>query len=206
MSRDLARRFPHLTFVAFDLSDWMLSFAAGLPRIRGDVRALPVPRPQRRLHHTTHFFHHLTARPDRRRAEGVRPRAKRGIIVTICFAGAASMFWIKLFTLWQQVRQVRRSQSCGRRLTIPEIEGLAQRAAWAGSKSPRIAGGRPRTTASSPTRSKATKVRWGNRLARSRLMSAAPEATSSTIAGPLDLTKVLRRRGGPPSQRLTKAR
>src|ERR1051325_5184008 len=33
----LARRFPNLKFVAFDLSDWSLALAGNLPRVRGDV-------------------------------------------------------------------------------------------------------------------------------------------------------------------------
>ena len=41
MARDLHRRHPHLTCVAFDLSDWMLALGPGLPRIRGDVRRFP---------------------------------------------------------------------------------------------------------------------------------------------------------------------
>src|SRR5579862_8097105 len=59
MCRDLSRRFPHLNFVAFDLSNWMLSFAAGLPRIRGDVRYFPFLDRSVDYIITTHFFHHL---------------------------------------------------------------------------------------------------------------------------------------------------
>jgi ubiquinone/menaquinone biosynthesis C-methylase UbiE len=129
MSRDLNRRFPNLTCVAFDLSDWMLSFAAGIPRIRGDVRRFPFRDGSVDWIITTHFFHHLT---DDQIVDVLREFgrvAKRGIIVNDLLRNRRALLWIKLFTLWAN-RYVKADgpQSVRKAFTIPEIEALAQRA------------------------------------------------------------------------------
>jgi hypothetical protein len=129
MSRDLARRFPHLTFVAFDLSEWMLSFAGGLRRIRGDVRRFPFRDRSVDYVMTTHFFHHLTDE----QVVGVLKEfgrvARRGIVVNDLLRTRRALFWIKLFTLWAN-RYVKYDgpQSVRKSFTIPEIEALAARA------------------------------------------------------------------------------
>ncbi len=129
MSRDLARRFPNLTFVAFDLSDWMLSFAAGLPRIRGDVRRFPFRDRSVDYIMTTHFFHHLTDEQIVGVLREFGRVAKRGILVNDLLRTRRALFWIKLFTLWAN-RYVKFDgpQSVRKAFTIPEIEALAQRA------------------------------------------------------------------------------
>ena len=129
MSRDLARRFPHLTFVAFDLSDWMLSFAAGLPRIRGDVRRFPFRDCSVDYIMTTHFFHHLTDDQIVGVLKEFGRVAKRGIVVNDLLRRRRAVFWIKLFTLWaNKYVKYDGPQSVRKAFTIPEIEGLAQRA------------------------------------------------------------------------------
>jgi len=129
MSRDLARRFPNLTFVAFDLSDWMLSFAAGLPRIRGDVRRFPFRDRSVDYIMTTHFFHHLTDDQIVGVLKEFGRVAKRGIIVNDLLRTRRALAWIKLFTLWAN-RYVKFDgpQSVRKAFTIPEIEALSRRA------------------------------------------------------------------------------
>ena len=129
MSRDLARRFPNLTFVAFDLSDWMLSFAAGLPRIRGDVRRFPFRDGSVDYIMTTHFFHHLTDDQIVGVLEEFRRVAKRGIIVNDLLRRRRALFWIRLLSLWAN-RYVKFDgpQSVRKAFTISEIEALARRA------------------------------------------------------------------------------
>ncbi|MBV8879704.1 MAG: methyltransferase domain-containing protein [Planctomycetaceae bacterium] len=129
MSRDLARRFPNLTCVAFDLSEWMLSFAAGLPRIRGDVRRFPFRDRSVDYVITTHFFHHLT---DDQIVEVLREFgrvARRGIIVNDLLRSRRALFWIRLLTLWAN-RYVKADgpQSVRKAFTLPEIEALARKA------------------------------------------------------------------------------
>lgn len=129
MSRDLARRFPNLTCVAFDLSDWMLSFAAGVPRIRGDVRRFPFRDRSVDWIITTHFFHHLTDDQIVGVLREFGRVAKRGIIVNDLLRNRRALFWIRLFTLWAN-RYVKADgpQSVRKAFTLPEIEALARRA------------------------------------------------------------------------------
>jgi hypothetical protein len=129
MSRDLARRFPNLSFVAFDLSAWMLSFAAGIPRIRGDVRRFPFRDRSVDYIMTTHFFHHLSDDQIVGVLKEFGRVAKRGIIVNDLLRKRRALWWIKVFTLWAN-RYVRFDgpQSVRKSFTIPEIEALAQRA------------------------------------------------------------------------------
>ncbi|HVR85159.1 MAG TPA: methyltransferase domain-containing protein [Planctomycetota bacterium] len=129
MSRDLARRFPNLSFVAFDRSTWMLSFAAGIPRIRGDVRRFPFRDRSVDYIMTTHFFHHLS---DDQIVETLREFgrvAKRGIIINDLLRSRRALLWIKLLTLWaNHYVQVDGPQSVRKSFTISEIEALARRA------------------------------------------------------------------------------
>jgi len=129
VSRDLARRFPHLRFVAFDLSEWMLSFAAGLPRVRGDVRRFPFRDRSVDYIITTHFFHHLTDEQVVAVLKEFGRVARRGIIVNDLLRSRSALFWIKLFTLWAN-RYVKADgpQSVRKAFTIPEIEALARTA------------------------------------------------------------------------------
>lgn len=129
MSRELARRFPNLTFVAFDLSAWMLSFASGIPRIRGDVDCFPFRDRSVDYIMTTHFFHHLGDDQIVRVLREFGRVAKRGIIVNDLLRKRRALFWVKLFTLWAN-RYVRFDgpQSVRKSFTIPEIEALARRA------------------------------------------------------------------------------
>jgi SAM-dependent methyltransferase len=129
VSRDLARRFPHLRFVAFDLSEWMLSFGAGLPRIRGDVRRFPFRDRSVDYIITTHFFHHLTDEQVVDVLKEFGRVARRGIIVNDLLRTRRALFWIKLFTLWaNRYVKVDGPQSVRKAFTIPEIEALARRA------------------------------------------------------------------------------
>jgi hypothetical protein len=129
VSRDLARRFPQLQFVAFDVSEWMLSFAAGLPRVRGDVRRFPFRDRSVDYIITTHFFHHLTDEQVVAVLKEFARVARRGIVVNDLLRTRRALFWIKLFTLWAN-RYVKFDgpQSVRKSFTIPEIEALAARA------------------------------------------------------------------------------
>lgn len=129
MSRDLARRHPNLTCVAFDLSDWMLSFASGVPRIRGDVRRFPFRDRSVDWIITTHFFHHLTDGQIVGVLREFDRVARRGIIVNDLIRNRRALFWIRLLTLWAN-RYVKADgpQSVRKAFTLPEIEALAGKA------------------------------------------------------------------------------
>jgi SAM-dependent methyltransferase len=127
--RDLARRYPNLTCIAFDLSDWMLALGDGVPRIRGDVRWFPFRDRSVDFIITTHFFHHLT---DDQIVVVLREFdrvARRGIIVNDLVRNRRALFWIKLFTLGAN-RYVKYDgpQSVKKGFTVAEIEALARRA------------------------------------------------------------------------------
>ena len=126
---DLARRFPNLRPVAFDLSETMLSFAAGIPRVQGDVRRLPFADRSVDYVISTHFFHHLT---DDQAVEALREFdriARRGIVVNDLLRRRRAIFWIRLFTLFAN-RYVKADgpQSVRRGFTVGEAEALARRA------------------------------------------------------------------------------
>ncbi|HLY08913.1 MAG TPA: methyltransferase domain-containing protein [Planctomycetota bacterium] len=129
VSRDLGRRFPDLRFVAFDRSEWMLGFAAGLPRIRGDVRRFPFRDRSVDYIITTHFFHHLSDDQIVGVLKEFGRVARRGIIVNDLLRRRRAMFWIRLFSLWAN-RYVRADgpQSVRKSFTIPEITLLAEKA------------------------------------------------------------------------------
>lgn len=127
--RDLARRYPHLTCIAFDLSEWMLRLGNGVPRIRGDVRWFPFRDRSVDYVIATHFFHHLT---DDQIVSVLREFdrvARRGIIVNDLSRNRRALFWIKLFTLGAN-RYVKYDgpQSVRKAFTAAELEALARRA------------------------------------------------------------------------------
>ncbi len=126
---DLARRFPNLTCIAFDLSEWMLRFGNGVPRIRGDVRWFPFRDRSVDYVIATHFFHHLT---DDQIVSVLREFdrvARRGIIVNDLHRNRRALFWIKLFTLGAN-RYVKYDgpQSVRKAFKAAELEALARRA------------------------------------------------------------------------------
>jgi len=126
---DLARRFPNLRCIAFDLSDWMLALAAGIPRIRGDVRWFPFRDRSVDYVITTHFFHHLTDDQIVGVLREFDRVARRGIIVNDLVRNRRALCWIKLFTLWAN-RYVKYDgpQSVRKAFKVGEIETLARRA------------------------------------------------------------------------------
>ena len=125
----LARRFPNVRPIAFDLSDWMLSFAQGIPKIRGDVRRFPFRDRSVDFVIATHFFHHLTDDQIVATLREFARVARRGIVVNDLLRNRRALFWIKLLTL-RANRYVKNDgpQSVRRAFTVPEIEALAGRA------------------------------------------------------------------------------
>ncbi len=125
----LAKRFPNLRPVVLDLSEWMLSFAGGLPRVRGDALRLPLRDRSVDFVISTHFFHHLT---DDKVVAALREFdrvARRGIIVNDLLRRRAAVFWIKVFTLWANPYVKADGPQSVRRGFLPgEIEALARRA------------------------------------------------------------------------------
>jgi ubiquinone/menaquinone biosynthesis C-methylase UbiE len=126
---DLARRLPNVRPIAFDLSEAMLSFASGLPRVRGDVRRFPFRDRSVDYVISTHFFHHLT---DEQVVAALREFdrvARRGIVVNDLLRRRRALFWIRLFTLWANPWvQADGPASVRKAFTVPEIESLARRA------------------------------------------------------------------------------
>jgi 2-polyprenyl-3-methyl-5-hydroxy-6-metoxy-1,4-benzoquinol methylase len=127
--RDLSGRFPHLNFVAFDLSEWMLALGSGIPRIRGDVRRFPFRDRSVDYVICTHFFHHL---PDDQIVATLREFdrvARRGIIVNDLHRNRRALFWIRLFTLWANPYvKCDGPLSVKKAFKVPEVEALARRA------------------------------------------------------------------------------
>lgn len=129
MMRDLRRRHPHLTCVAFDLSDWMLGLGQGVPRIRGDVRRFPFRDRSVDYIVTTHFFHHLTDDQIVAVLREFDRVARRGIIVNDLIRNRRALFWIKLLTLWaNRYVKVDGPQSVRKAFTRAEVDALARRA------------------------------------------------------------------------------
>lgn len=123
---DLARRFPNLRPVAFDLSETMLSFASGLPRVRGDVRRLPFADRSVDYVISTHFFHHLTDDQIVFTLREFDRIARRGIIVNDLLRRRRAIFWIRLLTLFaNRYVKVDGPLSVRRGFTVPEVEALA---------------------------------------------------------------------------------
>jgi 2-polyprenyl-3-methyl-5-hydroxy-6-metoxy-1,4-benzoquinol methylase len=126
---DLARRFPNVRPLALDLSEEMLAFAEGLPRVRGDARRLPFRDRCVDYVVSTHFFHHLS---DGDIVEALREFdrvARRGIVVNDLLRRRRALFWIRLLTLWANpVVKFDGPLSVRRGFRVEEIEGLARRA------------------------------------------------------------------------------
>jgi hypothetical protein len=126
---DLARRFPNLRPVAFDLSGTMLSLARGLPRVRGDVRRLPFRDRSVDFVLSSHFFHHLSDDQIVAALVEFDRIARRGIIVNDLLRRRRALFWIRLFTLFaNRYVKVDGPLSVRRGFTVAEMEGLARRA------------------------------------------------------------------------------
>lgn len=129
VTRDLADGFPDIRPIALDLSFLMLSFAPGVPRIRGDGRRLPFADRSIDFVIATHFFHHLADDeivPTLREFDRV---ARRGIVVNDLLRRRRALFWIRLLTLAAN-RYVRTDGpiSVQRGFTIPEVTAFARRA------------------------------------------------------------------------------
>jgi ubiquinone/menaquinone biosynthesis C-methylase UbiE len=125
----LAARFPGLRPIALDRSPLALSFAAGLPRVRGDALRLPFADRSIDWVIATHFIHHF---PDAGVVAILREFdrvARRGIIVNDVVRSRAALFWIRLLTLGANP-YVRADgpQSVRRSFRLEEIESLARRA------------------------------------------------------------------------------
>jgi ubiquinone/menaquinone biosynthesis C-methylase UbiE len=127
--RDLARRYPNLTCIAFDLSEWMLRLGDGVPRIRGDVRWFPFRDRSVDYVIATHFFHHLADDQIVAVLREFDRVARRGIIVNDLHRNRRALFWIKLLTLGAN-RYVKYDgpQSVRKAFTAAELEALARRA------------------------------------------------------------------------------
>lgn len=127
--RDLARRFPNLKCIAFDLSDWVLALAGGLPRIRGDVRRFPFRDRSVDYIITTHFFHHLSDDQIVATLREFDRVARRGIIVNDLVRSRRALCWIKLFTLAaNRYVKVDGPLSVRKAFTPGELAALARRA------------------------------------------------------------------------------
>jgi ubiquinone/menaquinone biosynthesis C-methylase UbiE len=126
---DLSRRFPHLKPILFDLSEVMLSFASGMPRVRGDVRRLPFADRSIDYVISSHFFHHLGDEEIIATLREFDRIARRGIIINDLLRRRRALFWIKLFTLFAN-RYVKADgpASVRRAFTVEEVEALARRA------------------------------------------------------------------------------
>ena len=126
---ELARRFPNVRPIALDASAMMLSFAQGLPRIRGDVRSLPLRDRSVDFIISTHFFHHLSDDGVIAALREFDRVARRGIIVNDLLRRRRALLWIHLFTLWANPYvKFDGPLSVRRSFTVPEIEALALRA------------------------------------------------------------------------------
>jgi ubiquinone/menaquinone biosynthesis C-methylase UbiE len=126
--RELAERNPGLRPVVLDLSEWVLPFAR-VPKIRGDVRWLPLRDRSVDWVIATHFFHHLT---DEQCVGALREFdrvARKGIVVNDLLRTRRALFWITLFTLFAN-RYVKFDgpQSVRRGFRPEEAQALADRA------------------------------------------------------------------------------
>lgn len=127
--RSLTARFPRVSPVAFDLSAVMLSFADGLPRIRGDVHRLPFRDRSVDYVVCSHFFHHLGDDAIVTVLREFDRIARRGIVINDLIRSRRALFWIRLFTLWANPYvKADGPQSVRRGFRLPEIEALARRA------------------------------------------------------------------------------
>jgi ubiquinone/menaquinone biosynthesis C-methylase UbiE len=129
VARALGKRFPNLKWTVLDRSEMMLSFAEGIPRVRGDALRLPFRDRSVDYVVSTHFFHHLT---DSQIVEvlGEFDRvARRGIIVNDLLRRRRALFWIRLLTLFANPYVKSDGPlSVKRAFTASEIQSLAERA------------------------------------------------------------------------------
>ena len=124
---DIARALPRP--IVLDRSEMMLSFAEGLPRVRGDALRLPFADRSVDWVVATHFLHHLS---DAEAVDALREFdrvARRGIVVNDLLRNRRALFWIRLFTLWANPYvKADGPQSVLRGFTVPEAEALARKA------------------------------------------------------------------------------
>lgn len=127
---DIARALPPgLRPVLLDSSAMMLSFAGGLPRVRGDALRLPFADRSVDWVISTHFFHHLNDGEAVGALKEFDRVARRGIVVNDLLRNRRALFWIKLFTLWANPYvKADGPQSVRRGFTVAEAETLAARA------------------------------------------------------------------------------
>lgn len=124
---DIARALPGA--VVLDLSEMMLSFAAGLPRVRGDALRLPFKDRSVDWVVSTHFFHHLSEEGAVAALREFDRVARRGIVINDLLRNRRALFWIRLFTLWANPYvKADGPQSVRRGFTVPEAEALAAKA------------------------------------------------------------------------------
>ena len=129
IARALADRHPGLRPVVLDLSEWMLSFASGVSRVRGDVRRLPFGDRSVDWVVSTHFFHHLDDAAAVAALGEFDRVARRGIVVNDLLRNRRALLWIRLFTLWANPYvKADGPQSVRRGFTVAEAEALAARA------------------------------------------------------------------------------
>lgn len=127
--KSLARRHPGLRPFALDLSAMMLSFAEGVPRVRGDALRLPFADRSVDYVISSHFFHHL---PDEAIVAVLREFdrvARRGIVVNDLLRNRWGYFWVRVFTRFANpIVRFDGPLSVLKALTLEEIETLARRA------------------------------------------------------------------------------
>jgi ubiquinone/menaquinone biosynthesis C-methylase UbiE len=127
--RSLAKKFPHVRPMVLDLSEMMLSFAEGLPRVRGNALRLPFRDRSVDYVISSNFFHPLK---DDQIVHALREFdrvARRGIVVNDLLRRMRALVVIKIFTLWANPICKSDGPISVKRGFLPaEIEGLARRA------------------------------------------------------------------------------
>ncbi len=125
----LARKVPGVKPMALDRSAAMLALASGVPRIRGDARALPLGDDSVDYAISTDFFHHLSDDETVLALKEMDRVARRGIVVNDLIRNRRALFWIWLFTLFAN-RTVKNDgpMSVRKAFTVAEIDALASRA------------------------------------------------------------------------------
>lgn len=125
----LAERFPNVRPFALDRSGEMLSFASGLPRVRGDVLRLPFRDRSVDFVICTHFLHHFDDDGAVAVLREMARVARRGLVVNDLLRRRRALFWIRVFTLWANPYvKADGPLSVRRGFTVAEAEALARRA------------------------------------------------------------------------------
>lgn len=128
ISRSLGSRFPHVTMVALDKSEAMLSFGEGLRRVRGDARRLPFADRSVDYVTATHFFHHLTDDEIVSTLREFDRVARRGIIVNDLLRRRRALAWIRFLTLFANpYAKADGPLSVRRSFTVAEARAFAAR-------------------------------------------------------------------------------